>query len=68
MASGFATSLASWKIRRALLVHVPVIGVGPQTVFVGILLLMLCTITSKRRWGMEGGQYGQNALAYRIDA
>ena len=32
----------------ALLVHVLVIGVGPQTVFVGILLLMLCTIGAKR--------------------
>ena len=28
--------------------HVLVIGVGPQTVFVGILLLMLCTIGAKR--------------------
>jgi putative oxidoreductase len=36
----------------ALLVHVLVIGVGPQTVFVGILLLMLCTIGVKRaNWG-----------------
>ena len=36
----------------ALLVHVLVIGVGPQTVFVGILLLMLCIIGAKRaNWG-----------------
>lgn len=36
----------------ALLVHVLVIGVGPQTVFVGVLLLMLCTIGAKRdNWG-----------------
>ena len=33
----------------ALLVHVLVIGVGPQTVFVGILLLMLGTIGAKTR-------------------
>ena len=32
----------------ALLVHVLVIGVGPQTVFVGILLLMLGIIGVKR--------------------
>jgi putative oxidoreductase len=32
----------------ALLVHVLVIGVGPQTVFVCILLLMLCIIGAKR--------------------
>jgi putative oxidoreductase len=32
----------------ALLVHVLVIGVGPQTVVVGILLLMLCTIGATR--------------------
>jgi putative oxidoreductase len=32
----------------ALLVHVLVTGVGPQTVFVGILLLMLCTIGARR--------------------
>ena len=31
----------------ALLVHVLVIGVGPQTVVVGILLLMLCAIGAK---------------------
>lgn len=31
----------------AILVHVLVIGVGPQTVFVGILLLMLCTVGAK---------------------
>ena len=31
----------------ALLVHVLVIGVGPQTVFVCILLLMLCIIGAK---------------------
>jgi len=36
----------------ALLVHVLVIGVGPQTVFVCILLLMLCIIGAKRaNWG-----------------
>ena len=28
----------------ALLVHLLVIGVGPQTVFVGVLLAMLCTV------------------------
>ena len=33
----------------ALLVHVLVIGVGRQTVFVGILLLMLGTIGAKTR-------------------
>jgi putative oxidoreductase len=32
----------------ALLVHVLVVGVGPQTVVVGILLLMLSTIGAKR--------------------
>ena len=32
----------------ALLVHVLVIGVGPQTVFVCILLLMLCIIGARR--------------------
>ena len=32
----------------ALLVHVLVIGVGPQTVFVCILVLMLCIIGAKR--------------------
>lgn len=32
----------------ALLVHVLVIGVGPQTVFVCILLLMLCLIGARR--------------------
>ena len=38
----------------ALLVHVFVIGVGPQTVFVGLLLLMLCTIGAKRvNWRMR---------------
>ena len=40
----------------ALLVHVLVIGVGPQTVFVCILLLMLCIIGARRanRTGTEG--------------
>ena len=32
----------------ALIVHVFVTGVGPQTVFVGVLLLMLCAIGTKR--------------------
>ena len=32
----------------ALLVHVLVIGVGPQTIFVCILLLMLCIIGARR--------------------
>jgi hypothetical protein len=32
----------------ALLVHVLVIGVGPQTVVVCILLLLLCIIGAKR--------------------
>jgi len=36
----------------ALIVHVLVIGVGPQTVFVCILLLMLCIIGATRaNWG-----------------
>lgn len=42
----------------ALIVHVLVIGVGPQTVFVCILLLMLCIVGAKRaNWGRrrEGG-------------
>ena len=38
-----AGMLASTMI-GALLVHVLVIGVGPQTIVVGILLLMLCTV------------------------
>jgi putative oxidoreductase len=37
----------------ALLVHVLVIGVGPQTVFVCILLLMLCIIGAKRANGRD---------------
>lgn len=43
----------------ALLVHVLVIGVGPQTIFVGILLVMLSTIgagrmnRSRRKEGRE---------------
>jgi len=38
----------------ALLVHVLVLGVGPQTVVVGILLLTLCTIGAKRvNWRMR---------------
>ena len=36
----------------AVLIHVLVIGVGPQTAFVSILLLMLCTIGAKlANWG-----------------
>ena len=44
----------------ALLVHVFVIGAGPQTVLVGLLVLMLCTIGAKHvNWRMqrEGRSY-----------
>jgi putative oxidoreductase len=49
-----AVGLLICTMLGALLVHVFVIGVGPQTVFVGILLLMLGTIGAKRvNWRMR---------------
>jgi putative oxidoreductase len=49
----------------ALLVHVLLIGVGPQTVFVCILLLMLCIIGVKHddwRVRKEGARLRQGAV------
>jgi putative oxidoreductase len=43
-----AVGLSVCTMIGALLVHVLVIGVGPQTVFVCILVLMLCIIGAKR--------------------
>lgn len=49
-----AVGLLACTMIGALLVHVLVIGVGPQTVFVCILLLMLCIIGAKRaNWGRQ---------------
>jgi len=48
-----AVGLLACTMVGALLVHVLVIGVGPQTVFVCILLLMLCIIGAKRANGRE---------------
>ena len=48
-----AVCLLACTMVGALLVHVLVIGVGPQTFFVCILLLMLCIIGAKRVHGRE---------------
>ena len=49
-----AVGLLGCTMIGALIVHVFVIGVGSQTVFVGILLLMLCAIVAKRvNWRMR---------------
>ena len=46
-ATSVAVGLLVCTMIGALLVHVFVIGAGPQTIFVGILLLMLCAIGAR---------------------
>ena len=51
-----AVGLLACTMVGALLVHVLVIGAGPQTIFVCILLLMLCIIGARRVNGREQGE------------